>query len=385
MTPRCAVKPWLYLSLKKLQILQKAGRCFKCTKRNHLVKECRSKIACSECQGRHATVMRDPEFLSRLSEKLKRPRKIEVSTSPLTLQAAVTDEAKNDGAAANSYSLKLRSQSLLEEKCQLLESVQHALASKCTQMKETTRELGSRKAAAKAHIAGLLQQLQEKEEDLLTLREQLSTAVQKAYSEIHSLQQSFGASAQTSSRLQTELMDLRSSLETMKAKKDSIDRTLKEAEDGLQKAQDESKPLEISLSTVTAGLKSSQAAMAKLKDACTFMKVELGVAEAEKAELLERLINSLQSTEDVKQEKEAVDARSDTLSKTVKQIECKLCETQDMDRQKNKEMIVELSRLPAENRLKPLPNPTVPDLKDVEAETLRKLWMHRQEVMKSLW
>lgn len=29
-------------------------------------------------------------------------------------------------------------------------------------------------------------------------------------------------------------------------------------------------------------------------------------------------------------------------------------------------------------RLTSLPNPTVPDLKDVEAETLRKLWKHSQ-------
>lgn len=53
------------------------------------------------------------------------------------------------------------------------------------------------------------------------------------------------------------------------------------------------KQLELLLSTVTADLESSQAAMAKLEDVYTFMKVRLSVAEAEKAELSERLTNSL--------------------------------------------------------------------------------------------
>ncbi|KAG0433320.1 hypothetical protein HPB47_020037 [Ixodes persulcatus] len=210
-------------------------------------------------------------------------------------------------------------QSQLEEKCQLLDSVQHAFDSKCSQMEETTRELAARKSAAEAHIAGLIQQLQDKEEDLSTLREQLSTGVQKANSEITSLQQSLKSSAETSSRLQTELMDLRSRVETMKAEKDSVDKTLKEVEDGLQKAQDEREQLELSLS-VAADLESSKAGMAKLKDARTFMKVQLRVAEAEKTELSERLTNSLQCTEDVRQEKEALEARSDTLSNTVREL-----------------------------------------------------------------
>ncbi|KAG0425818.1 hypothetical protein HPB47_027036 [Ixodes persulcatus] len=235
--------------------------------------------------------------------------------------------------------------SQLEEKCQLLESVQHALDSKCTQMKETTRELAARKAAAEAQIAGLLQQLQHKEQDLSTLREQLNKAVQKADAEITSLYLSFGGSAQTSSRLQTELMDLRSSLDTMKAGKNSVDKKLKEVGGGRQKAQDERKQLKLSLSTVTADLKSSQAAMAKLRDACTFMKVQLCVAEAEKAELSELLTNSLQCREDVKQEKEALEAKSDSLSKTVKELECKLCEAQYTGHQKEKKTIDELSRL----------------------------------------
>ncbi|CAN7978605.1 unnamed protein product, partial [Ixodes persulcatus] len=100
----------------------------------------------------------------------------------------------------------------------------------------------------------------------------------------------------------------------------TVDKTLKEVKDGLQKAQDERKQLELSLSTVTADLESSKAAMAKQKDACTFMKVLLRVAEVEKAELSEGLTNSLQCTEDIKQEKEALEARSDTLSKTVRKL-----------------------------------------------------------------
>lgn len=88
--------------------------------------------------------------------------------------------------------------------------------------------------------------------------------------------------------------------------------------------------------------------MAKLKDACAFVKVQLGFAEAEKSELSERLTNSLQCTEDIKQETEALEARSDTLSKTVKELECRLCEVQHMGQQKEKEIIEELSRLQAE-------------------------------------
>ncbi|KAG0412407.1 hypothetical protein HPB47_010463, partial [Ixodes persulcatus] len=67
-----------------------------------------------------------------------------------------------------------------------------------------------------------------------------------------------------------------------------------------------------------------------------------------KSELSEWLTNSLQCTEDVKQEKEALEARNDTLSTTVKEVECKLCEAQHMSQQKKKEMIDELSRLQAE-------------------------------------
>ncbi|CAN8020603.1 unnamed protein product, partial [Ixodes persulcatus] len=131
----------------------------------------------------------------------------------------------------------------------------------------------------------------------------------------------------------------------MKAEKDSVDKTLKEVEDGLQKAQDEHEQLELSLSTITADLESSKAGMAKLKDARTFMKVQLRVAEAAKTEHSERLTNSLQCTEDVKQEKEALEARSDTLPKTVKELECKLCKAQHTGQQKEKQLIDKLSRL----------------------------------------
>ncbi|CAN7975558.1 unnamed protein product, partial [Ixodes persulcatus] len=131
----------------------------------------------------------------------------------------------------------------------------------------------------------------------------------------------------------------------MKAEKDSVDKTLKEVEDGLQRAQDERKQLELSLSTVTADLESSKAAMAKLKEARTFKKVQLRVAEAEKTGLSEQLTNSLQCTKDVKQEKEALEARSDTLSKTIKELECKLCEALHTGQQKEKQMIEKLSRL----------------------------------------
>ncbi|KAG0430884.1 hypothetical protein HPB47_022293 [Ixodes persulcatus] len=195
---------------EKRQILQKAGRCFKCTKRNHLAKKCRSKIACSECQGRHATFICDPEFLSRSSENQETPIKSKDSTSPVTLQAAVTDKAKTMGLlqTATVWSSEAKSataqekaahteaqddvgrlkkalstsnkktevkfkmlleqssdhekevsvlQSQPEEKFQLLKSAQHALDSNCTQMEETTRELAARKAAAEAQIAGLIE------------------------------------------------------------------------------------------------------------------------------------------------------------------------------------------------------------------------------------
>ncbi|EEC19952.1 M protein, putative [Ixodes scapularis] len=131
----------------------------------------------------------------------------------------------------------------------------------------------------------------------------------------------------------------------MKAEKDSVDKTLKEVEDELQKAQDERKQLELLLSTFTADLESSKAAMTKQKDACTFMKVQLRVAEAEKAELLEGLTNWLQRTKDAKREKDGLEARNNTLAKTVKELECNLCVAQHAGQQKEKEIIEGLSRL----------------------------------------
>ena len=37
------------------QILRKTGRCFVCLRKNHMSRECRSNVKCSNCEGRHHT------------------------------------------------------------------------------------------------------------------------------------------------------------------------------------------------------------------------------------------------------------------------------------------------------------------------------------------
>ncbi|XP_042147453.1 uncharacterized protein LOC121836584 [Ixodes scapularis] len=47
---------------QKKTMLQKHGRCFRCTLVNHMSKNCRRRITCRHCRGRHASTMRDPKF-----------------------------------------------------------------------------------------------------------------------------------------------------------------------------------------------------------------------------------------------------------------------------------------------------------------------------------
>ncbi|XP_042148739.1 uncharacterized protein LOC120844826 [Ixodes scapularis] len=47
---------------RKKTMLQKHGRCFRCTLVNHMSKNCRRRITCRHCRGRHASTMRDPKF-----------------------------------------------------------------------------------------------------------------------------------------------------------------------------------------------------------------------------------------------------------------------------------------------------------------------------------
>ena len=37
------------------QILRRKGRCFVCLRKNHMSRECRSNVKCSNCEGRHHT------------------------------------------------------------------------------------------------------------------------------------------------------------------------------------------------------------------------------------------------------------------------------------------------------------------------------------------
>lgn len=47
---------------QKKTMLQKHGRCFRCTLVNHMSKNCRRRITCRHCRGRHASTMCDPKF-----------------------------------------------------------------------------------------------------------------------------------------------------------------------------------------------------------------------------------------------------------------------------------------------------------------------------------
>ncbi|KAH6931412.1 hypothetical protein HPB50_024380 [Hyalomma asiaticum] len=58
----------LDLSEKKA-ILSAKGICFRCTKKGHIARECRVRIACKRCNRRHATSMCNPAFASAQREK----------------------------------------------------------------------------------------------------------------------------------------------------------------------------------------------------------------------------------------------------------------------------------------------------------------------------
>ena len=53
----------------KKDILRKNGRCFRCTRCSHNAKNCRVNVKCISCNGRHATVMCDPEYLAKINKK----------------------------------------------------------------------------------------------------------------------------------------------------------------------------------------------------------------------------------------------------------------------------------------------------------------------------
>ncbi|KAH6948869.1 hypothetical protein HPB50_026620 [Hyalomma asiaticum] len=58
----------LDLSEKKA-ILSAKGICFRCTKKGHIARECRVRIACKRCNRQHATSMCNPAFASAQREK----------------------------------------------------------------------------------------------------------------------------------------------------------------------------------------------------------------------------------------------------------------------------------------------------------------------------
>ncbi|XP_042149557.1 uncharacterized protein LOC121837804 [Ixodes scapularis] len=76
---------------EKRKILTSSGRCFRCTKKNHLAKQCRKNISCSNCQGRHASVMCDPTFLSSSRDDKGRQEKKLTSAGPVALQSTIKD------------------------------------------------------------------------------------------------------------------------------------------------------------------------------------------------------------------------------------------------------------------------------------------------------
>lgn len=54
---------------QKRQILKRNSRCYKCTKPNHMARDCRNvNLECTNCKGKHSTVMCDPNYKKRLNE-----------------------------------------------------------------------------------------------------------------------------------------------------------------------------------------------------------------------------------------------------------------------------------------------------------------------------
>ncbi|XP_040067881.1 uncharacterized protein LOC120841109 [Ixodes scapularis] len=75
---------------EKKDLLRKERRCFRCTKKNHQAKECRSNIRCQKCGGRHATSMCDPNY-----SPGKRTNNDTVTTSvPVNLEATTNNQEK---------------------------------------------------------------------------------------------------------------------------------------------------------------------------------------------------------------------------------------------------------------------------------------------------
>ncbi|XP_064480512.1 uncharacterized protein LOC135394016 [Ornithodoros turicata] len=54
---------------KKKEILRAERRCYRCTKLNHQSRECKSRLRCRKCTGRHAASMCDPSYASKKGSK----------------------------------------------------------------------------------------------------------------------------------------------------------------------------------------------------------------------------------------------------------------------------------------------------------------------------
>lgn len=49
---------------EKTEILSSKGVCFRCTKKGHMARQCKVRIACKKCSHQHATSMCNPTFAS---------------------------------------------------------------------------------------------------------------------------------------------------------------------------------------------------------------------------------------------------------------------------------------------------------------------------------
>lgn len=101
------------------QILRKEGRCYVCLKRNHMSRECRSSVRCSQCNGKHHTSIceratQDKKTPTGAQGKSQASVQMYVSShTPVLLQTAVTTVYGNteqvrariilDGGSQRSY------------------------------------------------------------------------------------------------------------------------------------------------------------------------------------------------------------------------------------------------------------------------------------------
>lgn len=46
----------------KKKMLGRDGRCFRCTTKGHRARDCRKRLICSSCGGRHAVIICDPSY-----------------------------------------------------------------------------------------------------------------------------------------------------------------------------------------------------------------------------------------------------------------------------------------------------------------------------------